>query len=300
MRRLDDGVKAFQRQEKGQGVAPLVFWGEGGVLLPVVPPAQVDARTSPSAVDSNSTDDAIEWEREVERQLKEAGKLLRQQNLHLVTAVAVGSHALLRPEDICPPNFHANDNQDDAPASQHAATTALLRPDGFAGAFQCQEEGNTDSALPGLSGRSFYAPPFDTNGSQDDAPASQHAATALVRPDAFAGAFQCQEEVNADSAPPGSSRRTFYPLLFHTNERKDDAPASQPTATALLRPDAFTRAFQYQEEGHADSAPPGASRRTFYPLLFHTNGRQNGTLASQYTTATALLGPDAFAGAFQS
>ncbi|CAM9535137.1 unnamed protein product [Ectocarpus sp. 12 AP-2014] len=215
MRRLDDGVKAFQRQEKGQGVAPLVFWGEGGVLLPVVPPAQVDARTSPPA--SNSTDDAIEWEREVERQLKEAGKLLRQQNLHLVTAVAVGSHALLRPEDVYPPLFHANDNQDDTSASQHAATTALLRPDAFAGGFQSQEEVNADSAPPGSSRRTFYPLIFHTNERQDDATASQHAATALLRPDAFTGAFQCQEEVDADSAPPGASRRTFYPLLFHTN-----------------------------------------------------------------------------------
>ncbi|CBJ28524.1 cyclin D2 [Ectocarpus siliculosus] len=191
MRRLDDGVKAFQRQEKRQGVAPLVFWGEGGVLLPVVPPAQVDARTSPPAVDSNSTDDTIEWKREVERQLEEAGKLLRQQNLHLVTAVAVGSHALLRPEDVYPPLFHTNGNQDDAPASQHAATTALLRPDAFTGAFQCQEEGNADSAPPGSSRRTFYPLLFHTNGSQDDAPASQHTtATALLRPDAFAGEFQ--------------------------------------------------------------------------------------------------------------
>ncbi|CAM9681255.1 unnamed protein product, partial [Ectocarpus sp. 4 AP-2014] len=187
MRRLDDGVKAFQRQEKRKGVAPLVFWGEGGVLLPVVPPAQVDARTSPPA--SNSTGDAIEWEREVERQLEEAGKLLRQQNLHLVTAVAVGSHTLLRPKDVYPPLFHANGNQNDAPASQHAAT-AFLRPDAFMGAFQCQEEANMDSAPPGLSRRTFYPTPFDTNGSQDDAPASQHAATALLRPDAFTGAFQ--------------------------------------------------------------------------------------------------------------
>ncbi|CAM9624932.1 unnamed protein product [Ectocarpus sp. 4 AP-2014] len=200
MRRLDDGVKAFQRHEKRQGVAPLVFWGEeGDVLLPVVPPAQVDARTSPRAVDSNSTDDSIEWEREVERQLEEAGKLLRQQNLHLVTAVAVGSHALLRSGDVYPPLFHANVNQDDAPASQHTTTATLLRPDEFAGArtfcspgaFQCQEEGNTDSAPPVASRRTFYPLLFHTNESQDDAPASQHTTdTALLRPDAFAGAFQ--------------------------------------------------------------------------------------------------------------
>ncbi|CAB1102478.1 unnamed protein product [Ectocarpus sp. CCAP 1310/34] len=136
MRRLDDGVKAFQRQEKKQGVAPLVFCGGGGVLLPAVPPAEVDARTSPPAVDSNSTDDTIEWEHEVEPQLEEAGKLLRQQNLRLVTAVAVGSCTLLRPGNVYPPLFHANGNQDDATASQHTTAIALLGPDVFAGAFQ--------------------------------------------------------------------------------------------------------------------------------------------------------------------
>ncbi|CAN0451998.1 unnamed protein product, partial [Ectocarpus fasciculatus] len=167
MRRLDEGVKAFQRQEVVHGIAPLVFWGGGGVLLPMVPPAQVDARTAPPAIDSNSTDGAMEREREVTRQLEEADKLLRQQNLHLVTAVAVGSHALLRPADVYPPLFHTNGNQDDAPALQHTTATALLRPDAFAGALQSQEEGNADSAPPGFSSRPFAPPLFHTSGNQD-------------------------------------------------------------------------------------------------------------------------------------